>query len=488
MSPLVSIELIYQLIGYPHETEWIEFKRSLPDAQAIAKDISALANAAAYHGRPFAYKIWGVDDDTRELTGTVFQPLSTKASGNQDLLIWLKQHLSPNANYEFFDIEHDQTKFVVLRIAAASYQPVRFDNHCFIREGSSTTPLITASEKEAELWRRLQRSDFERGIAEEGLSFNEVEERLHIDEYFHLVGMKRPSTDAVTADALVRQEIILAQDDGRYAITHLGALLVARRLSDFPTLRKRRLRIVRFQGKGRADIVADRTFEEGYALALPAAQDYLVESVPADDVQEGAFRRIRPSYPERAIRELLANTLIHQDLHDTRRSPEIHIFENRLEFTNPGSMLVPQERIVNAQPKTRNITLVNLMRQMDLCEEEGTGWDIVISSCEARHLAAPKISSSEDEGTQVTLFADSAFSRMSKGDRKLAAYWHACLLLTQDSALTNSSLRDRFGLSDEKKDLVAISRLIRECCEDSLIKEEDPQAGKRNMRYIPFWA
>ncbi len=488
MAPSVTMELIYQLVGYPHETEWIEFKRNFKDAVAVGKDISALANAAAYHDRPFAYKIWGVDDETHELVGTDFRPLAAKAQGNQDLPIWLKQHLSANANYEFTALEQDGKHFVVLRIVRASYQPVRFESHTYIREGSATTPLVVGSEKEAELWRRLQRAPFEEGIAEESLSFSEVEDRLAIDEYFDLVGMKRPQGDDVAAEALARQELLIAEDDGRFSITNLGALLIARRLGDFPALRKRRLRVVLFQGEGRSDILDDRIFDEGYALALPQAQRHVMSLVPVHDMQEGAFRRIRPLFPERAVRELLSNAVIHQDLHDAGRSPEVHVFANRIEFANPGVMLVPAERLLNAQPKTRNGALVNLLRQMDLCEEEGTGWDIVIDDCEARHMLAPKVASSDEDGTEVVLYAGDAFSRMTKAERKAAAYWHACLMLSRDGALTNGSLRERFGLPSDKKDLVAISRLIRECCEEGLLKEEDPEVGKRHMRYVPFWA
>ena len=56
------MDLIYQLIGYPNETEWIEFKEGNSDPEQIGRDISALANSAAYAGRECAYKVWGVSD------------------------------------------------------------------------------------------------------------------------------------------------------------------------------------------------------------------------------------------------------------------------------------------------------------------------------------------------------------------------------------------------------------------------------------------
>lgn len=54
--------------------------------------------------------------------------------------------------------------------------------------------------------------------------------------------------------------------------------------------------------------------------------------------------------------------------------------------------------------------------------------------------------------------------------------------------MSNQSLRERFGLSDEKKNTVAMSRLIRECLEGALISEEDEDAGAKCRRYIPYWA
>lgn len=488
MGSVTDIDIIFQLIGYPAETEWLEFKQNIKDPQLVGRDISALANSAALCDRPYAYKIWGVTDNTHELVGTSFRPLTTKAVGNQDLPIWLKQHVSANANYEFQEIDYDDKHFVVLKISAATYRPVRFDSHTYIREGNASTPLTIGSEKESRLWQKLQRSRFEYGIAEEDLTPPQLEERLFIDEYFDLLNIHRPSDVEIMLESLVRQNIVVHQDNGRYAITNLGALLIARRLSDFPTLRKRRLRVIRFRGIARTEILHDEFFENGYALALPQANDYILSLLAQEEVQDGAFRRNRPVLPERAIRELLSNTVIHQDLNDTGRAPEVHVFDNRIEFSNPGPVLVPAERIVNEQPKTRNDALVNILRQMDLCEEGGTGWDIIIDDCESRHVLTPKIISSEEGGTQVILYAGTSFPRMSKKERREAAYWHACLKLTQDSALTNASLRERFGLESDKKNLVAISRLIRECCDDGLLREEDPEAGRRNMRYVPFWA
>ena len=483
-----EMELLYSLIGYPAETEWLEFKDSNSDPERIGKDISALANSAAFHGRDFAYKIWGVEDTTRQLVGTTFNPLTKKAKGNQDLSIWLRRFLSTNANYEFNTIERGGLKFVVLVVVAANGQPVYFDNAAYIREGSSTTRLVTGSAKEAELWRRLQTEDFESLPAEKDVAVGEIFELLDLDAYYGLLRTRRPGNIDETVNDLCRQELLSIQDNGRYTVTNLGALLVARRLGDFPGLRKRTLRVVRFEGDANFDILDDTFFDSGYALAFPQAEQFVSAMTSAKEVTEGAFRRVRTEYPRRAVRELLSNMVVHQDLSDTTAGPVVSIYSNRLEFSNPGTTLVPIDRLLNARPKTRNAALVRVLRQMDLCEEGGTGWDLIVASCEAAFMPAPKVTSEDGLGTVVTLFGGRAYDRMTKAERREAAYWHACLMYARGSSMNNQSLRARFGLEDEKKNLVAISRLIRECCEAGLIKGEDEEASAKFRRYIPAWA
>ncbi len=50
-------------------------------------------------------------------------------------------------------------------------------------------------------------------------------------------------------------------------------------------------------------------------------------------------------------------------------------------------------------------------------------------------MLAPKIESSEELGTKVTLYKDGAFARMSKEECMDAVYWHACLKYAQDNPM-----------------------------------------------------
>lgn len=488
MQTAEPIELIYSLVGYPHETEWLEFKTGNNDPTRIGKDISALANAAAWQGRDTAYKIWGVDDATHELVGTSFDPLVAKAKGNQDLLVWLKLMLTANASYEFRQFDHDGKHFVVLSIRAPSDQPVCFQNAAYIREGSNTVPLTPGSAREAELWRRLQRSDYEERVALADVHEDELLGLLDIDAFYSMMRLQNTANTDAKMLPLLEQDIVRIQDNGRYAITNLGALLLARKMNNFPGLKKRPIRILRFSGKGNREILEDRTFDEGYALALQHAEDYLMSVIPAEEEVDGIFRRVRHAYPQRAVRELLANMTIHQDLSVASQGPLVGLHENRIEFTNPGASLIRADRVLNAPPKTRNNKMVGLLRLMDICEEGGTGWDFAVASCENACMLPPHMETDDELGTRVTLYRGSAFARMTRQERLDALYWHACLRYADGEGMSNQSLRRRFGLEDDAKNSLAMSRLIKDGCSNGLIKIRDEGAGTRNRQYIPAWA
>lgn len=488
MGDLSDMDLIYSLIGYPDETEWIEFKENNSEAVRIGQDISALANAAAYHGRSYAYKIWGVEDATHRLVGTSFDPYHIKARGNQDLLIWLKTMLSSNALYEFSAIEDQGLRFVVLTVSAAVGQPVCFDGTAYIREGSSTTRLAAGSRREAVLWQRLQTTHFESRAAVKDMTASDVLDMLDVDSFYRLLDMRKPDNPTTLMKTLCEQGLVTRQDDGGYTVMNLGLLLVGRSLSAVGNLRKRALRVISYEGKANLDIIDDMVFDRGYALVLPDAERYIMSRVPVKEHDDGAFRRMKFAYPQRAVRELLANAVIHQDLSDATSGPLVSVYSNRIQFSNPGVSLIPEDRVLNALPKTRNPALVGILRQMDLCEEGGTGWDRAVEACEAAHLLAPKIKSEEGMGTTVTLYSENAYERMATSERKEAVYWHACLLYARDESMGNQSLRERFGLDNSRKNMVAMSRLIKECCKDGLIKEENADASDRYRRYIPGWA
>ena len=90
-----------------------------------------------------------------------------------------------------------------------------------------------------------------------------------------------------------------------------------------------------------------------------------------------------------AVRELVANALIHQDFSMTGAGPMVEIFDGRIEIANPGEPLVDTRRFLDNPPASRNEALTSLMRRFDICEERGSGIDKVVAEVERHQLPAP---------------------------------------------------------------------------------------------------
>jgi ATP-dependent DNA helicase RecG len=145
-------------------------------------------------------------------------------------------------------------------------------------------------------------------------------------------------------------------------------------------------------------------------------------------------------YPELAIREIVANAIIHQDFFDCGTSVMIEIFPNRFEVTNPGIPLVDTDRFLDSPPKSRNEALASFMRRIGICEERGTGVDKIVFQTELYQLPAP-IFEAVTDFTRVILFAYKELKEMDKADKIRVCYLHACLKYIQHDYMTNLSLR-----------------------------------------------
>ena len=476
--------LIKELVKQPKETQWLEFKLNNDDPDMVGKDICALANAAALVGRDKAYFIWGVDNETHELKGTSFNWRTTKV-GNEEFENWMRHSLSANANFEFDSVRFDQKWFGVLEISAAVGSTVMFKKEEYIRIGSYTKKLNDCSATKKELWGKLRYRDFENQAAKKDLELSQALDLLDYPTYFSLLKKSIPEGHNNIAHDLLEDALLKKQDNGLYTITNLGAVLFARHLADFPFVSRKAIRVAQFAGKSKIDLLKDYTGQKGYAIGFEGLMEYLKALLPSKEVITGAIRNTKGIYPEIALRETIANALIHQDFSISGTGPVVEVYADRIEICNPGAPLIDIERIIDSPPKSRNEKLASMMRRLKMCEELGTGWDKIVVTCELMQLPPPEIKVYE-ENTKVTLFSFIPYSRLTGNAKLRACYFHACISYINQEPMNNSSLRKRFGL--DEKNSSGISRLIKEAVEQKLIRPVDPDTAPRYKRYVPYWA
>lgn len=279
---------------------------------------------------------------------------------------------------------------------------------------------------------------------------------------------------------------LIFEDGHGYSITNLGAILFAKRLDPFEGLERKAPRVIVYEGSHK--LQSSRVFQpgsKGYAVGFTRLIDFINSHVPSNEVIGKALREEVKMFPEEAVRELVANALIHQDFNETGTSVSIEIYSDRLEVSNPGRPIIPPDRFAD-EYQSRNEMLAGLMRRLRICEEQGLGIDRVINSTEVYGLPAPDFRLGERH-TMAVVYAQKKFEDMDRNERIRACYWHCVLRYVTGQKMTNTSLRERFSLSESKSETV--SRIIADTMHENRVKSDDPtRASKKYASYIPYWA
>lgn len=481
-------KIVDSLGKLPNETEWVEFKVNNYKPDDIGEYVSALSNSAALCGEPTAFLVWGIENETHKVVGTKFRPRKEKI-GNQDLELWLSISLLPHIDFKFHENTVNGRDMVLLEIPAARHTPVRFRESEFIRVGSNKKKLKDFPEKESALWNLFREYRFERDVALSDVGVDDVLKLFDYPAYFYLTEKPLPANKSAIINRLVEERMLIERFDGQIDITNLGAVLFAKDLKKFERLARKSLRIIQYRGKNRVETVREfpsaNQESKGYAIGFEAAIGFIDSILPMNEQIGHAFREEVRMYPAIAVRELVANAIIHQDFSIAGASPKVEIFSDRIEITNPGKPLIDTLRFIDSPPRSRNEDIAAFMRRINLCEERGSGIDKVISSIELFQLPPPDFRVVEDN-TIAVLYADKKLSEMTKKERIRACYQHACLQFVSNEEMTNTSLRKRFGIKDSNYPIA--SKIISETLKSELIKPYDAEnKSKKLSSYVPFW-
>ena len=223
----------------------------------------------------------------------------------------------------------------------------------------------------------------------------------------------------------------------------------------------------------------------GYAVGLEGLITFVMKNTGIEYI-DGAKRELIPTYPRVAIREFIANALVHQDFAIKGMPITIEIFANRLVITNPGYSLNDVNRLIDLPPHSRNEQMAQLMLQLGLCERRGSGVDRAVEALEKMFLPAYKAESGDDF-TRITLYPQKAISAMTREERIEACYQHCCLAYADNESMNNQSVRERFGLNKNQGTIA--SHIISDTVSKGLIKSANPESDSRKfVSYVPFYA
>ncbi len=465
----------------PHECNELDWKQSLsPKKDRLTQHLSAFAN---YPNGGII--VFGVDDQTATLKGV--QQTGAAAIIGQ-LANLGRDALEPPVmlDHAIVDIENIPLLFVLVR--ESKIKPVHLRgkplDDCYIRSGGTTRK---ASRQEVgSLLLNSRNPRWEELRATLLLDRDAVLAKLDTRVIRRLLEQPSAEKNEELMRWLVDEKFIESDNEGYY-ITNFGAIAAAHSLKDFEGLERKSIRVIRYEGLNKVKTIDEIVGQKGYASGFEGLIAYLMRILPHSEVIEKALRREVSMYPEIALRELIANALIHQDFTIPGTGPMIEIFDNRIEFSNPGTLLPSKklDRLIGTTPESRNEILASAFRRFRICEERGTGFLKVVTSVELYGL--PPVTFEQGENYfKVTLFKPRKFKEMSQTERIEACYQHAVLKYFSSSAMTNTSLRERLKMHEKQR--TQVSNLIRDALEYGRIKRKDPTSvSSKFAEYIPYW-
>ncbi len=485
MKPWVSktLNLLVASLEPPkHELNELDWKAALsPDKKRLTEHLSAFANQPGGGSLVF-----GVDNNGN--------PVGMDEAAVEKAVIQLanlgRAALEPALALDHAVEEFNGVRLLLVNVPESAVKPVHLRgkslDEAFIRSGGSTRK---ASRQEiGTLMLNSRTPRWEELHASMLLDNAELAASLNAEPIFSM--LERPiaaSSEEMLAWMAAERFIIRDPAGGGY-ITNLGAIAAGRKLADFPDLSRKAIRVMVYDGLNKATTKLEREGTKGYAISFQGLLQFVMSLLPQSEIVEQTLRKKRTVYPEIALREIIANALIHQDFSVSGAGPLIEIFDDRIEVSNPGGLLPSKQlnRLIGTQPESRNELLARAFRRYKICEERGSG--LLKAGLAVELFGLPPIEFVADKNYfKVTLQAPKTFAKMSVRERLEACYQHAVLKHYSGSALTNTTLRERLKMPEKQRSMVSV--LIQEAVDKHLIKPADPDnKSKKFAEYVPFWA
>jgi len=478
-----ACELLTASLAPPrNELNELDWKAAVsPDKKRLTEHLSAFAN---YPGGGFL--VYGVKND-----GVVCGVSENALESSLNQLANLgREALEPPLAIDHAVIDFEHEKILIVFVAESDVKPVHLRgksmDEAFIRSGGTTRK---ASRQEiGSMMLNSRTPQWEDLRCTTLLNEDQAEVKLDVKPIFKMLNRPEPSTSIELRHWMEQEGFIECEPSAGCYITNLGAIATARQLTDFSSLSRKAVRVVVYDGLNKEIAKHEKEGGKGYAIGFQGLIAFVMAQLPHAEVIEQGLRRKQTMYPEIALREIMANALIHQDFSITGAGPLVEIFNDRVEISNPGGLLPSKrlDRLIGTQPESRNEKLARAFRRYNICEERGSG--LLKAGLQIEQFGLPPIEFRANSNSfKVTLFAPKKFADMSVQERLDACYQHAVLKHFSAEAMTNTTLRNRLRMPEKQRSMV--SALIQDAINKRLIKPADPENTSRKFaEYVPFWA
>jgi len=367
------------------EGKTLEFKEDLSSPRQVVRSVVAFANTAG------GTIVVGIRDRTKAVVG-VSDALAQEERLASVLADCIQPQLIPDIQIHSWR-DRELLVIVVPHSVGPYYVKAEgADNGVYVRLGS--TNRRAGPETLAELRRLAGNVAFDElprpDVDSEAVDFRAASEFL---------SARGRSAGRTTYRTLG----LLADYHGRTVPTNGALLLFGRtRREWFPDAV---IRCARFAGTDRTRFLDQAEIVEH----LPRAVDNVLVFIERHTLQRAEIgrlhRKTNPEYPTAVIREAATNSVVHADYSSSGTSTQVAVFDDRIEFTNPGGLPfgLTLPAAMAGVSKLRNRVIGRTFRELGLIEQWGSGIGRMLAECSRHGLRVPRF---EEVGAhfRVTVF------------------------------------------------------------------------------------
>ncbi len=381
---------IQKALDINSETELVEFKDAsggFPKTP-VRKTLSAFGNTK---GGVIVFGVREKEDNTLEVVSGIDiaglqEAMTTLSSNEMNKVLRLKYHICIFGGKQVLAVyvpeceNHSKPYY---------FEQVGMPKGAYIRDGNTDRQMT--DEEMKSFVRNAQVDDFDSGctdtVEREDLSFEKIEDFLKRSS-------SKTGRDFKGIDDSVLKNIGVLTNQCSVSLkpTIAGFLIFAKENPQNKLQFERyKIRCIRYKGSGVASDILDKADITGTLdEQIDSMQIFILRNIKKSAKIVGTKRVERYEYPEAAIREIVANAVIHRDYRITETYTQVNIFEDRIEVFNPGN-LPPGVTVDNIKTSqvSRNRIIAARLNEMDYMEEYGRGIGIVISKMDEWGLLPP---------------------------------------------------------------------------------------------------
>ena len=401
------------------EGQKTEFKTSFQ--KEVIESVVAFTNAKG--GKVFI----GVSDNG-EIIGVELNKESRQNWINQ-----IKQKTSPSIIPDISVEEFENKKIVIIEVKEYPVIPISHKNRYLIRRANANH--IMSMEEIANEYLKTKNSSWDY-YEDHQHDFNHISFEK-VEKFIHRIEMNFGKNFDDTPIQIL-QKYSLTRDD---KITQGAYLLFTQ---DFCMLSG--IQVGRF--KTSTDIIDSLSLNSDLLNEVDELMIFIRKHLMVEYIITGnPQRQERYDYPIDAIREIVLNMIVHRDYRDSSDSV-IKIFDDRIEFFNPGELYdhqtIEQLNTNQYESKTRNKLIALMFKECGLIEKYGSGITRIKSLCAAHGIPAPVFEELQ-KGFKVTIYKETTQEKKTKVSTKEKI----CNLIADNKQITRIELAKKIGVSDD---------------------------------------